>query len=463
MQNKLRRRLIVIGGCLLVLLLALLLLRMRGTPEIADAFASASHAAPGESSATAMARSTRAFRRTATSADAPAPTAEEIVARKLIQFGRNRRELVYALAKRFNVTVPDDVARFFDAVEGGRWEDIEAAFNAIRGSHPSVPRSDDLFVIWRPVQEAWGAAREAHKWPARKLLDYGDAVLGSLRPGMVYVGGTDPGAFITTMLNETSEGERHIILTQNALASTAYLDHLNFLYGDRLATLTSDDNKRLFDDYVTDARKRFEHDQQFPDQPKQILPGEDARVVDGKFQITGQVAVMAINEKLFQLFMQKNPDTSFAMEESFPFKSTFASATALGPLMELRVQDEQNALTRERAAQSVDYWRTTAQQLLADTAAADSVYVRMAYSKLASSQAGLLLERGYTAEAEQAFHYAYDIAPTSPEAVYRYVNLLVDQKRVQDALPIAENAARMAPENKQFRSLVQELQKLSRK
>ena len=87
----------------------------------------------------------------------------------------------------------------------------------------------------------------------------------------------------------------------------------------------------------------------------------------------------------------------------------------------------------------------------------------MAYSKLASSQAGLLLERGYAAEAEQALQSAYTIAPTSPEAVFRYVNLLVSQNRALEALPIAETAARTEPGNKQFSNLLQELQKLSRK
>ena len=204
----------------------------------------------------------------------------------------------------------------------------------------------------------------------------------------------------------------------------------------------------------------MEHDQQFPDEPKQIRPGEDIRIVDGKVKVSGQVSVMAINEMLFQLFMDKQQNASFAMEESFPFKSTFGNATALGPVMELRVQEEQSALTRERAAQSVDYWRNTAQQLLADAEAADSCEVRLGYSKLASSQAGLLLERGFTVEAEQAFRYANDIAPTSPEAVYRYVNLLVEQKRIQDAVPVVENASRLAPENSQFRALLQQLQKL---
>src|SRR5437899_5063592 len=109
-----------------------------------------------------------------------------------------------------------------------------------------------------------------------------------------------------------------------------------------MATLTEEDTQKAFKDYVTDAQKRLDHDQQFPDEPKQIRPGEDIRVIDGKVQVSGQVAVMAINERLLQTLMSKNPDASFAIEESFPFKSTYAGAVPLGPIMELRATDEQN-------------------------------------------------------------------------------------------------------------------------
>ena len=50
-------------------------------------------------------------------------TAEEIVARKLTQFGKNRRGVVHAIAKHLQVEVPSDVERFFEAVEGGNWEE----------------------------------------------------------------------------------------------------------------------------------------------------------------------------------------------------------------------------------------------------------------------------------------------------------------------------------------------------
>src|SRR5438552_14906971 len=48
---------------------------------------------------------------------APAATAQEIVASKLARFGKSRRDLVDALARRHGVEVPDAVTFFFDAVE----------------------------------------------------------------------------------------------------------------------------------------------------------------------------------------------------------------------------------------------------------------------------------------------------------------------------------------------------------
>ena len=127
--------------------------------------------------------------------------------------------------------------------------------------------------------------------------------------------------------------------------------------------------------------------------------------------------------------------------------------------MELRVQDEQNALTTERASQSVDYWRATTQRLLADAESAESSNVRLAYSKLASEQASLLLDRNYTSEAEQTFRLATQINPSSPEAVFSYVNLLLGQNRIADAIAVVENALKASPENQQFRDLLEQVRK----
>src|SRR5579862_1407469 len=302
-----------------------------------------------------------------------APTilsAEQLVAERLAQFARSRRAFARALAKRHAIQVPDCVQSFFAAVESGKWRDIEAAFQKINGGDSSASQSDrrppGVAQLWPAIIDAYGVAEQVHLWPAQKLLDYGTAVLGALRPGMVYVGGTDEGRWIPELLNDTSGGDRHVIITQNALASGDYQEYLQQQYDGQLANLSEEESQNAFSAYVADAQKRFAHDQQFPDEPKQLQPGEEVQVVDGKVQVSGQVAVMGINELLLRTLMQKNPELSFAIQESFPLKSTYADALPLGPLMELGAANQENTLTPQRANQDLEYWRGVAQQALGD-------------------------------------------------------------------------------------------------
>jgi hypothetical protein len=46
-------------------------------------------------------------------------------------------------------------------------------------------------------------------------------------------------------------------------------------------------------------------------------------------------------------------------------------------------------------------------------------------------------------EADFAFRQAFVLCPTSPEAVFRYINLLLGQKRLDDAILLAEAAVRL--------------------
>lgn len=454
-----RLRWLLAAGCLLVILLALLF--PRKDKNLPARSAAADQPAAATDGAATAARERPFVRRAAPQSSVGlALTAEEIVTNKVAQFARSRRKLAHALAEHFKIPVPDEFERFFDAAEAGRYEEMRAIYESLGKQRKDGTDKSWYGPHWRTIIETQGAANAAHHWPAQKLLDYGNSVLGSLRPGMVYVGGTDPGCFIPTLLNETSEGERHVVIDQSSFADVTSLDYLSFLYGDRMKTLTKDDNQRAFQDYMADARKRFEHDQQFPNEPKQLRPGEDVRVTDGRTQVSGQVGVMAVKERLFQTLMQNNPGLAFAMEESYPLKSAYATAVPLGPIMELGVADGPNALTSQHAAQSVDYWRGVAQQLQAEPDGSDP---RKAYSKMISAQAGLLLARDYPAEADQAFRIANEICPTNPETLYRYVSLLVDQKRFAEAVEIGQNAVNAAPDDAQFRMLLGELKKMNAK
>lgn len=380
---------------------------------------------------------------------APAPTAEEIVAGKVRAFGRSRHELVRTIARRSQKEIPAEIERFFEAIEAGNWKEIDALWTAMSkrsGQYEGSTHSPELDPYWMAVLDAYGVAEQANDWPAQQLLDYGNAVVDSLRPGMVYVGGTDPGRWIPELLNETGGREQHIMVTQNAMADGRYVEFMDTLYGDRMTALTAEDSKRAFQDYIADAQKRLEHDQQFPDEPKQMRPGEDARFVDGKFQVSGQVAVMSINEKLLQALMDKNPDLSFAIGESFPLKGTYADAVPLGPLMELRAQDEQNKFTPDRAAQSLEYWQAKAQQVLSNPDAYYSTETLKTYSHDVNSSANLLAAHDYNNEAEQAYRLSSQLWPGNPEPIGSLAGILARDGRAEEARLLLEEFSRNFPD-----------------
>jgi hypothetical protein len=165
---------------------------------------------------------------------------------------------------------------------------------------------------------------------------------------------------------------------------------------------------------LADAQKRLEHDQQFPDEPKQVRAGEDIQVVDGKVQVRGQTALMAINERLLQMLMQKNPQMSFGMQESFLFRDMYADALPLGPLIELNVQHDQNIFTNDRATQSLDYWCNAAQQVLSDFDATGSEAALKSYSHDDSSAANLLAAHNFDSQAEETYRLATQLWPGEP-------------------------------------------------
>ena len=265
-------------------------------------------------------------------------------------------------------------------------------------------------------------------------------------------------------------------------------------------TPTAEESTKAFHEYLQDAQRRLEHDRRFPNEPRQIRPGEDVKIIDNRVQVSGQVAVMAINGLLTEVIFKDNPDREFFVEESFPLDWMYPYLSPYGIIMKIN-RDKLPELTEDMVKADHEFWSQFSNRLIGNwityetpvseiCAFAEKTYLRRdykgfkgdpkfirdndgqkAFSKLRSSIAGVYNWRIANAksqpdqqrmvrEAEFAFKQAYAFCPYSPEAVFRYINLLISMGRIDDARLIARTSRQLDPYNPQMLSLVQELDRI---
>jgi len=244
------------------------------------------------------------------------------------------------------------------------------------------------------------------------------------------------------------------------------------MYGSRIYIPTEQDFTNIYDHYVEDALRRQKENK--------LIPGEFFEDVNGKVQLTGQLSVMAVNGALSKLMFDKNPDREFYVEEGFPLDWMYPHVSPHGLILKINRQPlpelSDELLQRDRAFWA-DYIRPMIGDWLTfDTTAADiAVFVEKVhlnrdltgfssdprfiqngvtqrnFSKLRSSIGGIYAWRAQNSkepaerermnqEADLAFRQSFALCPSSPEAVFRSVNLLVGQKRFDDAILIAQSA-----------------------
>ena len=395
-------------------------------------------------------------------------------------------------------------AHFFTAAEKGDWLAVSNAFVEFRkhaGQYEHSGKTDERLrgTAWQAVLEIWGAFDAFGEGDEKYSTMFGNDIIQSIPPGSIYFGGTDPGRFlVTTMCKSQVNADPFFVLTQNALADATHLEYLRGMYGDKIHVPTTNDSQQCFQDYVEDAQRRLK--------ANKLRPGEDVKMVDGKVQVSGQVAVMEINGLLVKTIFDRNTNHEFYIEESFPFNWMYPYLEPHGLIMKINRQPL-SELSDEIVKQDRDYWVKYVQPMIGDWLHDDTpveqvaafakktfgkqdftrftgdprfiqnAYSHRMYSKLRSSIAGIYMWRldQSAGEAEKdrmaraadfAFRQAWALCPYSPEAVFRYVNFLLKQKRVSDALVVAETAAQMpsmqGQEGEQIRALVEQLKKFQK-
>jgi hypothetical protein len=101
----------------------------------------------------------------------------------------------------------------------------------------------------------------------------------------------------------------------------------------------------------------------------------------------------------------------------------------------------------------------------------DNEYATKPFSKLRSAQGGLYAWRANNTKdgaekkrmqraADFAFRQAFVLCPRLPEAVFRYVNLLTQEGRIDDALLVTETAQQVGGDGRSVENLIGELRRM---
>jgi hypothetical protein len=401
--------------------------------------------------------------------------------------------------------IPSGFQVFFAAAAKGDWPAVSNMFTELRshaGQYEHSGKTDERLrgTAWQAVLETWGALDAFGEGDEKYSMAFGTNIIASIPAGSIYFGGTDPGRFLITAMQKSHvNGDPFFTLTQNALADGTYLDYLRSMYGDKIYTPTTEDSQKCFQDYMEDVQRRMQN--------HQLKPGEDVKTdANGKMQVSGQVAVMNINALLVKIVFDKNPGREFFIEESFPLDWMYPYLEPHGLIFKINRQPL-STLSSEIIQRDHDYWAKLLQPMIGDWLHDDTsvteiaafaqktfgkedfsgftgdprfiqnTYSHRMFSKLRASQAGLyawrLKQAANNSEkqrmsdaADFAFRQAWALCPYSPEAVFRYVNFLLEQKRGADALMVAETAARMpamkGKDGEQLRELAKQLQQFQR-
>jgi hypothetical protein len=403
------------------------------------------------------------------------------VSAQLKSFVAEKEAQANAAAKTDGQEMPPEFKTFFAAAQKGDWLAVSNTFVEFRkhaGQYEHSGKTDERLrgTAWQAVLETWGALYSFNVSGEKYSTAFANGIIESIPPGSIYFGGTDPGRFlVTAMCKSHVNADPFFLLTQNALADGTYLAYLRGMYGEKIYTPTDEDSQKCFQDYMEDAQRRMQN--------HQLTPGEDIKLDNGRVQVSGQVAVMEINGLLTKVVFDKNPDREFYVEESFPLDWMYPHLEPHGLIMKINRQPLAE-LSDEIVKQDRDYWTKYMTSMIGDwlnagtsvgevAAFAEKVYVnhgfngfkgdpqfiqsadaQKMFSKLRSSIGGLYAWRAQHAtdisekqrmntEADFAFRQALALCPYSPEAVFRYVNLLMGQNRGGDALLVVETAVKM--------------------
>jgi hypothetical protein len=265
------------------------------------------------------------------------------------------------------------------------------------------------------------------------------------------------------------------------------------MYDRRLYIPSEEEWKKAMDDYSADVGTRMKEDKLKPGET--VFEGDD-----GKLKPKGNVAFMEVNARLARMLFDRNPKHDFYIEESMPMDWTYPHLSPHGLILKLNRQPltglDEKALQENRR-----YWERQTGRLLGGWLTnetpvkvlcqfVEDVYgqaqlegftgdpdyvlaskgrnVNYLYAHLRMAQAHVYewrLSHASTPEEKArmireldlAYRQTIALSPTNAETVRRYVNLLRDQNRPDDARRMLKAGQMINPRSKRLQALEEEM------
>jgi hypothetical protein len=418
-------------------------------------------------------------------------TARRKLDSRLARYFVTKEREARALAKQLNLQVQPEVWDYFAA--GGR-EDWTAANQLFDGISRKWRQGQNQSGIAGPVLEAVLAYEGFSSMEMKFTEAFGRDIIDSIPPGSVYFGGTDPGrGLVTAFVRSLPEAKPFFVLSQNPLGDSTYLDYVRAMYDQRLYIPSKEDWKKTLDDYAADAKARMEADK--------LKPGENvSEGEDGKLKPVGNVAWMEVNALLAKPIFEKNPRHEFYIEESMPMEWMYPHLSPHGLILKLN-RKPLGTLSEKAIEDDREYWREQTKRLIGDWLTnetpvkilcefvekvygdknldgfkGDEGYVlprlgrngQIIYGHLRLGQAHVYEWRMNHATAPEekkrmmreldfAYRQVITLTPHNVEAVKRYVSLLRDQDRLDDARRMLKAGRATNPRSTRLQALAEEL------
>lgn len=329
-----------------------------------------------------------------------------------------------------------------------------------------------LFLSFIPLNDNAQTSNQRNHWFG---WHYGVDMLRNVDRHAVIFGGTDPGRFIPTytIFCESTQDQRWkkeptfdrsdlYIITQNALADRYYLNYIRHHYDDtyRPKNFSSFEKWLGRDRQYPKPSLQIMNDEEFGKTFMEIAQKKAQPDAQGRVELSGFDDVFSINAEIARKIFEANKARhTFYVEESFPMPWMYPHAVPDGLFIRLH-SEPLSKISPEVVAQDQEYWKKYMNFLLSNPDYHQDPPAKRSFSKLRCSIGNLYLYRRMMNEAEETYRQAYRLDPTNAEAVIRLNEILMQNKKTEEALTLIQSAIEKDPYQEQYKGTLKNVQNL---